>query len=456
MPETDQQAATLSVGFVNLGCAKNLVDSQVMAGAMLSEGIALAPSPEEADVVLVNTCSFIQDARDESFDAIEAACDLKRAGNCRYVVVTGCLPQRYRDEIFSHHPDIDAIAGLDELEDVPRLVTRLVSAQHPIAEVCDTPTRTFEPRVPGLVFTGGPYAYLKIAEGCNHTCAFCAIPEIRGRQRSRTADDIVREAAELLAAGYRELNVISQDITSYGRDLDNGLDLAGLLRELDALGSGFWIRLLYGYPAYVTDDLLDTIGELDTVCPYLDIPVQHSHPDILRAMRRANTTEAVTTLAPRVRARLPGAVLRTTCLVGFPGETEAHFQHLLDYVTATRFDHLGAFVFSPEDGTPAATMASTPALDVAEARRERLLLAQRAVIDERNAAWLGAEDDVLLEAPPADADAPWRGRTPRFAPEVDGDVWIDNVPTDCAPGDMVRARYTDCRDYDMLATYVSG
>lgn len=449
MSATDSTA--LSVGFISLGCAKNLVDSQLMAGTLVTEGIALAASPEDADVVLVNTCSFVQDARDESFDAIEGACELKRRGDCRYVIVAGCLPQRYHDNVLEHHPEVDAIVGLDALEDVAGIVRRVTQDEGKVLAVSETPTRTFEPRVPGLVFTGGPYAYLKIAEGCDHACSFCAIPGIRGRHRSRAIFDIRAEAEKLLESGYRELNIISQDVTVYGRDLPGHVDLPALLRELDGIGGDFWIRLLYGYPSHVSDELLEAMTAGPHVCAYLDIPVQHSHPDILKAMRRGNTVDSVTSLTGRIRDRLPRAAIRTTCLVGFPGESETHFEHLLDYAREAQFDHLGAFSYSPEDGTPSADLENTPTLQDADERRGRLLLAQRDVVDARCRSLVGQETTVLLECPLDEDGLTWRGRSQRYAPEVDGDVIVNRVPPSAQPGDFLRARYRQQRDYDMLA-----
>lgn len=442
----------VSVGFVSLGCAKNLVDAQVMAGTLLEEGLSLAPSPDEADVVVVNTCSFIQDARDESYGAIAAACRRKAEGGCRAVIVTGCLPQRYAAELPSQLPDVDAFVGVDALDRIASIIRRVVDSGTKATDVSARAIRLFEPRRPGLVFTGGPYAYIKIAEGCNHGCAFCAIPGIRGRHRSRPADAIVQEAEQILSRGFREVNLISQDTTAYGRDLGEGASLPQLLRSLGAVVQRSWIRILYGFPTGVDDRLLEAMADTPQVCHYLDVPIQHSHPEILRAMRRGGTAPAVRALPVRARAHMSDVALRTTCLVGFPGETEEHFRDLLDFVIESRFDHVGVFVFSPEQGTPAVDLPNRPPSEVAEERRARLMAAQQQVVAARHASLTGRADELLLEAPADKRGRAWTGRTRRLAPEVDGVVRVKRVPDDARPGDFLRIRYTGSLDYDMLAT----
>ncbi len=450
----DAAELSIAVGLVSLGCAKNLVDTQVMAGAMLRDGIRLAPSPDECDVILVNTCSFIGDARSESYAAIRDACRRKRAGLCRAVVVTGCLPQRYRERMLEETPDVDAFIGVDELDAIGDCIRGIVRGDRPASSVSTTPRRLFEPPVPGLALTGGPYAYLKVGEGCNHACAFCAIPGIRGRRRSRTTASIVSEAESLLAAGRRELVLISQDVTSYGADLGDGTDLAGLLRALDRIGGRFWIRWLYGFPSLLTDRILAAMAESPRVCRYVDVPIQHSHPDILRAMRRAGTAGAVAALPGRARSFMPDVALRTTCLLGFPGEREEHVRHLLDTIEQAAFDHLGAFVFSPEEGTPAFDLPGRPSLAAARKRRERVMLAQQRVVARRGKALVGAEAELLLERPVGKKPGEWTGRTAREAPEVDGEVRVKDVPAACRAGDFVRIRYTRPSGYDMISRFV--
>ena len=444
----------ISVGFISLGCAKNLVDSQVMAGSLISDDIRLAPSPEDAEIVIVNTCAFIEEAREESLDSIRYACELKETGPCLAVIVAGCYPQRYREQLQQDLPQVDAVIGLDQLEEISHIARRLAQGERNIYEVSGNSTKVFDPRLPGLVFTGGPYAYLKIAEGCNHRCGFCAIPGIRGRYRSRSLSSVRKEAEQLLDRGIRELNIISQDVTCYGTDLKDGTDLAGLLQELGSIGGEFWIRLLYGYPSRLTDGLLSTMAAIPQVCRYLDVPIQHSHPEILKAMLRADTVKPVMSVAPRVRAVMPDVVLRTTCLVGFPGETEEHISHLLEFIKETRFDHLGVFTFSPEEGTHAMGLPDHPAPAVAEERRERLMLAQKEIVDAKAAAIVGTEAEVLLENRIQDRESLWVGRSRRDAPEIDGEVLVSNVEPDNHAGDFIHIRYTAPDEYDMKATQV--
>jgi ribosomal protein S12 methylthiotransferase len=453
MSKSTHPAAT-SVGFISLGCAKNLVDTQIMAGALLEDGLVLAPAPEQADVVVVNTCAFIKDARDESADAIRSACDLKAAGRCRAVIVAGCLPQRDRAAVTERFPAVDAVVGVDALRDLGAVIRRIGQGESGISEVTARSTRLFDPGRRLVVLSGGPYAYLKVAEGCNHLCAFCAIPGIRGRYRSRPMPHVVREAERLLEAGCRELNLVSQDTTAYGADLPGRQRLADLIRALGRIGGKFWIRFLYGYPTRVTGELLAAMGETPGVCRYLDVPVQHADPAVLRAMRRADTVEAVAKLPDRVREALPGAALRTTCLIGHPGETEAGFRRLLRYAEESRFDHLGAFVFSPEDGTPAANMPGRPAAATAERRRARLLEKQWSVVRETARRMVGQRVEVLLEKRDGAGRGEWVARSQGQAPEVDGVTFVRGVPPTAKAGDFAQVRITAAKDYDFDAAWV--
>jgi ribosomal protein S12 methylthiotransferase len=445
----------ITVGFFSLGCAKNLVDSQLMAGVLIDEGIVLAPSPEEADVVIVNTCCFVEDARLESAQAIQDACMMKQDGNCKAVLVAGCMSQRYKGDLVGEFPDVDAFLGLDELDEAAAMVKRIAGGETGVINVAASSSKLFEPRFPSLVLTGGPFAYLKIAEGCNHHCAFCAIPGIRGNYRSRPVSNIVSEAGVLLESGIRELNVISQDTTAYGRDLKDKTNLAGLVKELASLDGNFWIRLLYGYPCGVTDELLSVMAEHAQVCGYLDVPIQHSHPEILKAMQREDTIDKVANMTDRIRAALPAAAIRTTCLVGFPGETEEHFQHLLDHVAHARYDHLGVFVYSPEEDTKAVHMSDLPPQELAEERRDRLMLLQKEIVEEKNGALVGKEAEILLErAEPELADTVV-GRSRQQAPEVDTEVYVNGPGLEEKIGTFIKVRYTEVLDYDLAAEPLS-
>ncbi|MEI8350799.1 MAG: 30S ribosomal protein S12 methylthiotransferase RimO [bacterium] len=441
-----------SVGFISLGCAKNLVDSEHMAAVLRSEGIGLASSPETADVVLVNTCGFIGDAKTESIDAILRACAWKQSGACKAVVVAGCLIQRYKKELQRAIPEVDAFIGLDQLPEIGRLVRRLALGEHGILTVSAVSRKIFSPLPSRLVLTGGPFAYLKIAEGCNHRCAFCAIPGIRGRYRSRSEDDVVREAETLLGQGIRELNLISQDTTRYGQDRKDGTSLPRLLRQLGKIGGDFWIRLLYGHPAYLTDELLDCMGAVPQVCRYLDIPIQHADEQVLRAMQRPGGARAVRDYPERARARLPGVVLRTTCLVGFPGETARQFQELVRFVRHTEFDHLGVFAFSPEETTMAATMKGQVSASTGRRRREHLMTVQQEIAFRKASVRRGGEDLALLLKPLR--RNVWEARVRGQAPAVDGLTRVSGCGAAAKPGDRVPVRYTGASGYDMKAQVI--
>ncbi len=443
-----------TAGFVSLGCAKNLVDSEIMASRLMAGGFRLAPDPEHADVVVVNTCAFIHDARRESVEAILEACALRRAGRCRAVVVAGCLPQRYRDSLMRDMPEIDAIIGLDELSRLGRVLARLQAGERGIREVSPAPRAIIEPPKGRLLFTGAPFAYIKIADGCNHGCAFCAIPSIRGRYRSRKEDSIVREAEDLLSRGVRELNLVAQDVSFYGRDRGERDALPRLLRRLGRLGGRFWIRLLYAHPDHLTPALLDAVAETGAACKYLDVPLQHAHASVLRRMARRGGADALRGQVRMWRKHIPGLALRTTFLVGFPGETEAQFRTLLDFVRETCFDHVGVFAFSPEDNTPAAALPARVPARIAHERRARLLAAQRAVIDTLARARRNTQTDALVELPPEGPRRAGRARSGREAPEVDGCIRLKSAPANPRAGDFIRVRITGQAGCDLTAVPV--
>ena len=445
---------SVSVGFISLGCSKNLVDSQVMAGYLKAGHVDLAASPETADVILVNTCSFIEAAREEAAEAILSACEHKADGNCRAVIVTGCMVQRYRQRLEKAFPDVDAFLGIDELERVGEVVKRVAEGKRcgVIAREGDA-VKVYNPTYPTLLFTGGPFAYLKIADGCDHRCAYCAIPNIRGHFRSRAIGDIVTEAAGMVRAGVKEINLISQDSLLYGTDLSGKPQIAELMRRIDGLDGEFRFRLLYGYPAGVTDDVLEVLNTARHVCKYLDLPIQHSHPSILKAMNRAPAVKATEGMAARLRQAVPGLVLRTTCLVGFPGETEAQFEHLLATVAESKFDHLGVFAFSPEEGTPAFDLEA-PEPEVAEERCQRLMALQKKIVRERVKALTGTRDMALLLR--RGASGAWLARLPRQAPDVDGETLVKGVPETAKVGDFLQVEITGGKGYDLEARGARG
>lgn len=434
-----------------------------MAGNLVAANITITP-PEEADIIIINTCSFIHDAREESMEMILSACELKKQGDCQAVLVAGCLPQRYKDRIQEALPDVDAFIGIDQLNDIPAIVMDLKKGKHGIIKISPQAHKLFEPphliknqksnikNATSIVFTSGANAYLKIAEGCNHRCAFCAIPGIRGKHRSRTIKQITTEARSLIDQGFRELDIISQDVTYYGHDLKDGTSLPALLRELGTIDTDFWIRLLYGYPTGITDELLEVIATTPQICNYLDIPIQHSHPDVLELMQRKATTTFVAEMVPRIRAALSDATIRTTCLVGFPGETEEHFQHLMQFCKEMRFDHLGTFIYSPEEDTAAYDMNLVPSLEDAQDRYNRLMEQQQTIAEEKNICLIGKSLKILLENQTNKTQ--WVGRTNRQAPEVDGITTIKNVPESAQKGQFITATITTHNNYDLIATAI--
>lgn len=441
----------ISVGLVSLGCSKNLVDLQIMAGALLSEEIDISPNPDDADVILVNTCAFIEDARKEAHDEILRACSLKENGRVKGVVVSGCLSQRYGDSLAEKYPDVDAFIGIDHLYDISKVVRSVMAKRKErkaITMISSDRNMLFEPPIPTLSLTGASYAYLKIAEGCNHACAYCAIPSIRGRLRSRLSRDIVDEASALLDAGYRELNIVAQDVTAYGRDLRSGASLAKLLRRLDKLDGDFWLRLLYGYPAFVTDELLEVIASSKHICHYIDLPIQHFSPSVLKAMRRADTVKFMPKMVERIRSICPDMALRTTCLVGFPGETEDDFKMLLDYIKEAKFDNLGVFCYSREEGTLGYSMDNCVDESVAKERRDILMAAQQEISSDRLGGLIGKEVDVRLFS--RTAERSFIGRTSFQAPDVDGVTMVETLSAKAEIGDVVRGVVAMAFDYDLV------
>lgn len=421
----------------------------------MAEGLEIAPNPDCCDVVLVNTCAFIESARQEAHDEIVRACNLKGAGSVGHVVVSGCFPQRYGESLASRYPGVDAWMGIEHLYEIADVVFSLLEKGRrgkPHVRITGNPCTVYEPPIPELVLTGAPHAFLKIAEGCNHVCAYCAIPGIRGKLRSRSPGDLVREAKSLVKAGYREIDIVAQDITAYGKDIGGKASLESLLRKIDAVKGDFWVRLLYGYPSYVTDGLMETIASSKHICKYIDIPIQHSHPDILLRMRRNDTVKHLDGLAERLRALCPGIAIRTTCIVGFPGETEDAFMHLCDYVKRSGFDYLGVFQFSPEEGTAAEKMDCPVPCEIARERMERLVALQSEISEKRFMERIGTEERMVLTRPCGNGE--WIARARFQAPDVDGIVRLSGCPDGAAPGDFAQGRITGCEGYDFTAAWI--
>ena len=435
----------MTVGLVSLGCAKNTVDLQVMAGHLVKAGHSLAPDPDHADAVIVNTCAFIESAREEAVSEILRACELKRAGAVKVVAVSGCFPQRYPGKCAELFPDVDVFLGVDTIDRVVAALEKAMDGRKVRFSCGPDPHRVFNPPVPGLRLTGRAFAYLKIAEGCAHRCAYCAIPGIRGKYRSRAPEAILSEAASLLESGVRELNVIAQDPMLYGVDLRGKprRDLVWLLRELDSLKGDFWIRVLYSYPSEITDAFLEWMRTSPHAARYVDVPVQHTDPAVLKAMARGSAVKATLEAAERIRAAVPGVTLRTTVMTGFPGETERRFARLLEDVRRMRFDHLGAFAFSPEEGTPAAKMRGRPSAATAALREREVMKAQKRVWGAKARSMVGGEYRALVVAPGV-------ARMESQAPDVDG-VTRFSVPRGRAMpevGEFVALRLVKADGYD--------
>lgn len=428
-----------------------MVDSEVIAADVLRGGFKLSSVPEKADVIIVNTCAFISDAKKEAIEAILNACDLKRKGSSILVIVAGCLPQRYQDELQALLPEVDAFIGIDRITQVSSVIRRLLKGERGIKEISRCPRAVINPPPNRILFTEAPYAYIKIADGCDHRCTFCAIPQIRGRYRSRSLASIVQEADALLNRGIRELNLIAQDVTCYGHDLNGKTNLPNLLRQLGRIGGKFWIRLLYGHPDHITDDLLAAMGETQQVCHYLDLPIQHCDKKILRMMGRGSDGNSLRKLFGKIRKILPETALRTTCLVGFPGETDSDFQRLLHFVEETGFDHLGVFVYSEEEGTKAADLPHKISPQTAGQRKDILMCSQQKVVGGKLAKSIGKIEEVFIEKKKSNAQWVWMARSRHQAPEIDSAVFLRDYALRCEPGMLVKARYIKARGYDLVA-----
>ena len=439
---------------VSLGCPKNLVDSEVMLGTLEGRGYSITADPRVADVIVVNTCAFIDPARRESVDTILEMADLKKTGRCRRLVVAGCMVQRHHDELERAIPEIDAFVGLNDVERIAEACALSAGARFEASRAVARYLYSHES--PRRLATPGHTAYLKISEGCDHTCSFCAIPSFRGAQRSRPIDSIVAEARRLAGSGAVELNLIAQDTTDYGADLRDGTTAARLLRALEAVEGIRWIRVLYAYPNRITPDFVEALASCRRVARYLDMPLQHADAGLLRVMRRGGSYGTHMKLIGTLRSRVPGMALRTTFIVGFPGETEAQFLTLCRFVQEAEFDHVGVFTYSEEIGTPAAARPDDVAPEIKEDRRARLMSIQERVAARRNRALVGRTIEVLVDGGHEESDWILCGRTEGQAPEVDGRVLITDAPGPLAPGRFVPVRIDEAHPYDLVGTAVGA
>jgi ribosomal protein S12 methylthiotransferase len=440
------------VHLLNLGCPKNQVDGELMLGALARAGFEVSLNPQEAEILIVNTCSFIEAAKKESLDAILEAASLKESANARRVVVAGCLAQRYGQELKAAMPEVDVLVGTGNFLDLPGLLRRPAEEDRTQAVAYPGAAHLLASAESPRLLTGAPWTtYVKVSEGCDHRCAFCIIPKIRGRHQSRPLDDVVAEVRKLAERGVREVNLVAQDLTAYGRDLYPRTSLAALLRALAPIPNLRWIRLLYCYPNFVTCELLDAIAEVPQVVNYIDMPLQHADDRMLRAMRRERSVSALRSLLDRVRSKLPGLVLRTSFIVGFPGEDDQAFSHLVDFVREQRFDRVGVFTYSREEGTAAYDLPDQIPQRVKLQRRRELMATQAQVSWAKHQALVGTEIEVLIESEGPTERARLRGRSSSQAPEIDGAVFLRGM---AKAGEFVRARVEQAFTYDLHARIV--
>jgi ribosomal protein S12 methylthiotransferase len=447
-----------TVGFIGLGCAKNRVDGEVMLGLLQQAGYEVAADPGQADTIIIHTCGFIGAAKEESIDTILEAAAWRRQG--KRLVVTGCLVQRYAQDLLQEIPEIDALMGTADLNRIVEVCDRLTAAPpspRPRQGARRTPAEPkvwlgdppylYEADTPRLLSTPSHYAYVKVAEGCSYRCSFCSIPSMRGDQRSRSIESIVQEAHHLAARGVKELILISQNTTAYGRDLYGKPCLPTLLRALTTVGGIEWIRFLYAYPADVRDDVVAVIAEEPKLCKYLEMPLQHCHARVLKAMNRGGNRAELEALITQLRSRIPGLTLRTTFIVGFPGETAEEFRELEAFVEWARFERMGAFTYSQEEGTPAGAMPGQITTRIKEQRRHRLLERQREISWDYHQTLIGQRLRVLVDGF-SEEEQMWEGRYEGQAPEIDGLVYIQGEHL--APGQFVQVEVTEATEYDLI------
>jgi ribosomal protein S12 methylthiotransferase len=477
-PDSETKPGKPKISFVSLGCPKNLVDSEVMMGMLAQSGGDLITRPEDADVIVVNTCSFIESAQRESVDTILEMAKHKTSGGARKLVVAGCLVERFRDEIQKNIPEVDAVVGTGELESIlaavgmqqappsspftilgsrpegdAREASGRFSRESWDGAIRDLPNYLYDDATPRVLATARHTAYIKIAEGCDHPCSFCIIPQLRGKFRSRRFESVIAEAERLAHSGVREVTLIGQDTTCYGEDFGLKDGLALLLEKLAQIEELRWVRFLYAYPNKITGKLLETIAAHEKICSYVDVPLQHASATALKRMKRGGSADIFLRSIEKIRRTIPDVVVRTSFIVGFPGETKAEFEELCDFVRAAKFDWMGAFSYSDQDGAGAYALGNkVPAREI-EARRKKLMEIQRGISKRKKKGLIGKEFDLLLEGTSQETDLLLEGRTSMHAPEIDGKVFVNDVPEGLTPqqGNFYRCRVTEAHDYDLVA-----
>jgi len=480
-PEPVSSSPT-KVGFVSLGCPKNLVDSEVMMGLLAQAGAQLISRAEEAEVIVVNTCSFIASAQQESVNTILEMAKHKKTGHARKLIVAGCLVERFRREIRQNIPEVDAVIGTGELDQIlaatgvaptpaidspfrilksrpeghARVAQGRFSRETWDGAISDLPNYLYDETTPRLLATPSHTAYIKIAEGCDHPCSFCIIPQLRGKFRSRRFESVIAEAERLAHSGVREITLIGQDTTCYGEDFGLQDGLALLLQKLAGIEQLRWIRFLYAYPNKITRRLLDTIAAHDKICSYIDVPLQHASPGVLKRMKRGGGADIFSRWIEKTRRTIPGVTLRTSFIVGFPGETEREFEELCQFVRESEFDWMGAFGYSDQEGAGAFFLEDKLSAPEIECRRKHVMQIQRKISKRKKQALIGEEFDLLLEGTSPESDLLLEGRTPMQAPEIDGKVFVNDLPEGLEPkaGEFYRCQVTAAHDYDVVAKIV--
>jgi ribosomal protein S12 methylthiotransferase len=439
----------LKAGFISLGCAKNLVDTEVMLGLLATNNITITDNPQDADILIINTCSFIDSAKEESISTILQMADYKKQGKCRCLIVAGCLGQRYQQDLLDELPEVDAIVGTGAWHRIMEAINTTIVDKNRALLIDETNT-LYDENMPRISTTPFYSAYVKIAEGCSNCCSYCVIPKVRGTFRSRTIESIVAEVKNLVASGVKEVNLIAQDTTSYGRDLYGSPKLIDLLKELVKIDGLMWTRLLYCYPKYFSDELIELIATEPKICKYIDLPLQHAHDDILKAMFRQDGHKDIENLLAKLRARIPGIAIRTSFIVGFPGETEEHFEFLRQFIIEQRFERVGVFTYSQEEDTVASNLPDQITDEVKQERYHNLMSLQCQISEQLNQELEGTVLDILIEQSSNESDNIVSGRSYREAPDVDGHIFIENA-ADCKPGDVIKAKVVQGFTYDVVA-----
>lgn len=439
----------IKVSLVTLGCSKNLVDSEIMLGIIKENGYSLTENLDKADIIIINTCGFIRDAKEESIDTIIELGEHKKVGKCKKLIVTGCLAERYKDEILKELPEVDAVIGTGNIKDIVNVIKELEGGKRTlrVGEINNFDYDT----LPRFISSSNSTAYVKIAEGCDNFCTYCIIPKIRGRYRSRPIEKVVEEVEKLVKIGKKEIILIAQDTTKYGLDLYNEAKLPYLLDELNKINGLEWIRLQYLYPDNFTDELIDSIRRNDRVVKYVDIPIQHINNRILKRMNRETTKESITNLIGKLRDKIPNIVIRTTLIVGFPGETKEEFKELCDFIKEIRFDRLGVFTYSKEEGTPAANFKDQIDESIKEERRYAIMEIQKHISFEKNSEKIGDVYKVIIEEEieKTENKSIYLGRSYMDSPEIDGVVYVHSKHC-LTLGSFVNVKIFDCLEYDLI------